>query len=402
MCLTSYRINKAPSRHPWTTTHSFYALMGGFALDARNIEPNIFQNNRRRMVLSPGGLRFLIDHEPSLLPDLSRAEIQDKSKANNLAKTIVCVQAIWFCIQCFTRWGIRLSTSLLEINTFAHCICALIIFILWWNKPLDVDEPTLISASHKLELTSLMVLCSDARQQHKASSIKRPHAILRALIGAPSNAVSDNKVTLKQGQVYRGFEFIGFCARHPRTVVKNIQNTVPGDLTLDEDDMRRWELAEKALLEYRADVRSFLMNCNERMLVDRVGDVPKISKVSRGAMFATFAFAGFLYGGVHLIAWNNAFRSSTEAYFWKISAVILVSSGPLALPFIFAEGLWRSRTGTLKGIYAGAILILIPISSIVYVACRVYLVVESFWNLTHLEESTFVVPKWSQYFPHIT
>ncbi|KAF1845007.1 uncharacterized protein K460DRAFT_416340 [Cucurbitaria berberidis CBS 394.84] len=397
--------DQQPARHQWTTTHSFYALMGGFALDTRNVEPNVFQNDRRRMILSADGFRFLLDHEPNLLPDLSRAEIQDKSKANNLAKTIVCVQAMWFCIQCFTRWSIGLSTSLLELNTFAHCICALIIFMLWWNKPLDVDEPTLISASNNLELASLLALYSGTRQQRQRNPLKMSHALLEASRGHPAAIPrEEGQVILGVGDSYQGFIFKGFCAEHPRTVVKTLVNTVPGKLLLDENDMRRWEFAEKATLKYYPS-NTFLGKCHEKMLVDRVDDVPKMSTVSRGAMLATFAFAGFLYGGVHLIAWNNSFRSDAEAYIWKISAIILASSGPLAVPFIFAEALWGNiggDSGTWRGIYAGAILILIPVCGIVYSACRVYLIVESFWNLTHLEESTFVVPNWSQYFPHIT
>jgi hypothetical protein len=37
-----------------------------------------------------------------------------------------------------------------------------------------------------------------------------------------------------------------------------------------------------------------------------------------------------------------------------------------------------------------------------YIFARVYLIVESFLNLAYLEESTFVVPNWLQYMPHIT
>lgn len=37
------------------------------------------------------------------LPNLSEAEIRSKSKANGLAKTFVCVQALWFIAQCLTR-----------------------------------------------------------------------------------------------------------------------------------------------------------------------------------------------------------------------------------------------------------------------------------------------------------
>ena len=37
------------------------------------------------------------------LPNLSKEEIKSKSKANGLAKAFVCVQALWFIAQCFSR-----------------------------------------------------------------------------------------------------------------------------------------------------------------------------------------------------------------------------------------------------------------------------------------------------------
>ena len=38
----------------------------------------------------------------------------------------------------------RIPISLLELNTFAHAICALLIYFLWWEKPFEVDYPTLL------------------------------------------------------------------------------------------------------------------------------------------------------------------------------------------------------------------------------------------------------------------
>lgn len=33
---------------------------------------------------------------------------------------------------------------MLELNTFGHAVCALLIYLLWWEKPFDVDYPTMI------------------------------------------------------------------------------------------------------------------------------------------------------------------------------------------------------------------------------------------------------------------
>lgn len=81
-------------------TYSIYAVMGGFAFDATALEENFLPENRTRLTLEPCGLETLLEHEPNLLPNISLEAIKDKSKANGMAKAIVCVQASWFCVQC--------------------------------------------------------------------------------------------------------------------------------------------------------------------------------------------------------------------------------------------------------------------------------------------------------------
>ena len=51
------------------------------------------------------GIDFLLRHEigRDVLPNLSEEEIKSKSKANGLAKALVCIQALWFISQCLTR-----------------------------------------------------------------------------------------------------------------------------------------------------------------------------------------------------------------------------------------------------------------------------------------------------------
>lgn len=52
--------------------------------------------------------------------------------------------ATWFCVQCISRLAQRLPISLLELNTFGHAVCTLLIYCMWWKKPLDIEEPELI------------------------------------------------------------------------------------------------------------------------------------------------------------------------------------------------------------------------------------------------------------------
>ena len=140
---------------PWadiTLIHGFYIGMGGYAFDiSQDTKPRIWPRKVDRLTPSPRAiLACLISHDKDLrevVPFLSEEEIWDKSKANSLAKAIVCIQAVWFCTQCIARLAQGMPISLLELNTFAHAICALLVYIFWWNKPLDVHEPTVIDVS---------------------------------------------------------------------------------------------------------------------------------------------------------------------------------------------------------------------------------------------------------------
>ena len=47
---------------------------------------------------------------------------------------------------------LHIPISLLELNTFGHAVCALLIYFLWWNKPFDVDYPTVIQSKTLIDI----------------------------------------------------------------------------------------------------------------------------------------------------------------------------------------------------------------------------------------------------------
>ena len=60
---------------------------------------------------------------------------------NRAYALLTTVTAAWFCAQCLARLTQRVGISLLELNTLGHALCALLIYCLWWKKPLDTKEP---------------------------------------------------------------------------------------------------------------------------------------------------------------------------------------------------------------------------------------------------------------------
>jgi hypothetical protein len=102
----------------WGMVQAFYAVMGGFVVDLDEEAPLYPRHTgRRRLTLTPAGVEYIARHHRDLLPQLREEEIKDKSKANALAKLLVCMQAGWFIFQCITRMSLSLPITLLEVRS---------------------------------------------------------------------------------------------------------------------------------------------------------------------------------------------------------------------------------------------------------------------------------------------
>ena len=114
-------------KHKWTMTHSFFACTGGFAFEVERDQTDVSktcpasflpEGCTERVSITARGMAFLV--RTGHLPDIAREEIEDKSKANALAKLLVVIQATWMLLQVIARLITRLPVTLLEVNTVAH------------------------------------------------------------------------------------------------------------------------------------------------------------------------------------------------------------------------------------------------------------------------------------------
>ena len=104
--------------YEWTMTHSFFASTGGFAIDTADDEAQYLPTGYKRLTLTARGVALLASC--GHLPNVTEAEITDKSKANNVAKALVIIQALWMLLQVIGRLFAALPVTLLEVNTIAH------------------------------------------------------------------------------------------------------------------------------------------------------------------------------------------------------------------------------------------------------------------------------------------
>jgi hypothetical protein len=106
--------------------------MGGFVID----EPG-----KKSYTLSAEHLESLLERQQITLPTICVEDIEDKSKADIIAKGFVAVQTLWFVTQCIARRAQGLPITELELVTLAFAVFNGITYYLWWHKPLDVHCP---------------------------------------------------------------------------------------------------------------------------------------------------------------------------------------------------------------------------------------------------------------------
>jgi hypothetical protein len=89
-------------------------------------------------VLSFTRIEELVEQNEIEYPIVSREEIQDRSKGDAITKALVVLQTTWFLLQCAVRASQHLAVTELELATAAFAVLSIIVYVLWWDKPLDV------------------------------------------------------------------------------------------------------------------------------------------------------------------------------------------------------------------------------------------------------------------------
>lgn len=118
--------------HEWTLAHGFFANMGGFV---------VHDNGVVNYVLDPGDIDTYLRNGQIIMTE---EDIRDKSKGDILTKGLVVLQTVWFVLQLLARAIERLPVTELEIATLAFSALNGGTYLLWWNKPLDVQRPIIL------------------------------------------------------------------------------------------------------------------------------------------------------------------------------------------------------------------------------------------------------------------
>jgi hypothetical protein len=415
------------TNEPWDMRTAFHAISGTCVYRSE------FTTGRTMITLDLEMLKYLASNEPNTLLPLKSAATQNSGQASGIVKLITCIQAAWFCSQCIARMSTGRAISLLELNTFAHCVSAFFIYGFWWYKPYDVASHTFIQS----EMLDFLFLRDAAVKASQRSGYKRPS--FSVSIYAKNSVGVDVRlaeIAMKEAQSNQ---------EEDATSLKiTARGVIPGTgfvfltprLSYDGSDF--FFLRKQSLIHWQ---RLWCFMAETSFGLESVqGHVPDLQGTSRFRNFrgdfwdAIFSIvvpffssptssssywddvkrmipsniAFVLYGGLHLLAWQYSFRSTTETILWKMAGVITASSGITALLFLFISGrLSSDRPATNKLLY-GLLRIVVNVAAMLIIAwvpinliARTYLFVESFVALPNSPPSTYQIPNFAAYVPHI-
>lgn len=192
--------------------YGHFAAMGGFAADVEQI-----YNVTRRTTITPHGIIFLARR--GRFCQVNGGHIQDKSKADLLANGLVCVQVLWVAGQAIKRKLAGYPMTLLEIHTLVH-VCALLMYCLWLQKLLNVQDQTLISFEDDQTTLTYMLQTSQSKfpPRYRGFNVKRPYypvqreeCVMDILdVAEPQRLCGEN-----YGEE-RGTAAVSFAGRHSR------------------------------------------------------------------------------------------------------------------------------------------------------------------------------------------
>lgn len=119
----------------YTLAHAFFLLMGGV---------HIYDTNGFAIgPLTGHDALYLIRRGSLTLPPLQK--IDGLSKSSTTGKLTALAGLLWFVIPCLSRIAQRLEMAAFEVMALAHTTIAIITFIPWWCKPMNVECPERVS-----------------------------------------------------------------------------------------------------------------------------------------------------------------------------------------------------------------------------------------------------------------
>jgi hypothetical protein len=350
------KIQKPADPTDWSLRHGFFAVMGGFTV-AVPPESDWILNGKH--TLTPRGVLLLA--RMKLLPNLRKETIKCRRKVSSLAKALVCVQAAWIVVETIARKASGLPITLLELHTLAHAGCALAMYVAWWYKPQDVEEPLTIDISPSVaallsssDLRQIFPISFQTEEKNNTDCGPWQHLIptnnsgLR-VIGSPSREFTAQEieqaikpsgiVMLLPDQSLEGLPFTCLPCSCPSQIHATPKH-------LDKKEVETLVLLSQILNEKESTLSLHDFNCRECRLTEEAANIKirgNSAGTSKSKVLLLLALLNLLYGGIHATSWNSHFPTRIEQTIWRASAIIVGSSGAVGVAWNYLRFKLQSK-----------------------------------------------------------
>ncbi len=235
-----------------------------------------------------------------------------------------------------------------------HCIFALVIYIQWWEKPLDIATPTVLRDDNARGLLAWLSmytpmnelgLSKDTRCEARKIRVvdkEDPYfkSISKSRIDTRDGIQDPRDAVLEKSPRPKGCIALTDCEELLSTGLCFYDEGEASDfypswfVILTPMDIERWKCAAPW---FKLNPPSGIWSWSEYdgALNTHTSDWPPLPLRQRAAFDAStwtlFICAGLVYGGLHTLPWNSEFRTLHEKVMWQFSVAMITGLGPVAL-----------------------------------------------------------------------
>ncbi|KAJ5641730.1 hypothetical protein N7490_005730 [Penicillium lividum] len=166
---TEASIRDKPQAIPqWSTVQGYCLTMNGVLLQTQDGWTYPVQPNNVVQLIEAGIVKHF---------HLRSRDIEDRAKADSLAKLFTLLQSLWVICNIIARRAYDLPVSPLEYSTVAYVACAAVTYITWWHKPKDMVTPILIFLPYVKDGTDMPLQIRKTLDEGHGSWVRLPDAV---------------------------------------------------------------------------------------------------------------------------------------------------------------------------------------------------------------------------------
>lgn len=382
-------------------------------------------------VLTYNTLMFFVVEQPGRLelPSMSEEEIKDRSKGDELFKTLAVLQLLWFAVQIIVRASMHLNITNIELTTSALVVSTISMYWCWWDKPLDVQCPVVLHLSSPTNEPAAEEGSTPSEDSEHAEDVST-----EAFFGDPHLSMTEGRQHIANRD-HRGIQTRlvrqliimdrALATMTPAPIRKTLRFLFlfPAHVV---NHVGIWPLAAlwcsiergtyKPFPRNRAIAVPLIVRSNKETVLS-ILYIAHTGTLSASLNLQILIIFGALFGGIHCAAWRYPFSTPVEQSLWRIAACIITA--PLGIGLSFAlyrftistvfRILWRKKEHSgqgpvdqnwmLKVSSVPHIMNVIGILS--YCTARVVILLLSITSLRKLPPTALQTVDWLNLIPHM-